>query len=224
VEKSPLLNLIDIQKVYSTGKVFLPALRGITLTVEEGEYIAIMGPSGSGKSTLLNIIGFLDTPTEGRYYFKGRDVSNLSDEELARMRNKEVGFVFQTFNLLPRYTALENVSLPLIYAGESPKERKRKTLAILERVGLSERISHRPNELSGGEAQRVAIARALVTNPSLLLADEPTGNLDSRSGKEIMALFNELSAEGRTIILVTHDPNIAQNARRRMTMIDGKIQ
>jgi len=140
------------------------------------------------------------------------------------MRNKEVGFVFQTFNLLPRYTALENVSLPLIYAGESPKERKRKTLAILERVGLSERISHRPNELSGGEAQRVAIARALVTNPSLLLADEPTGNLDSRSGREIMALFNELSAEGRTIILVTHDPNIAQNARRRMTMIDGKIQ
>jgi putative ABC transport system ATP-binding protein len=224
VEKSPLLNLIDIQKVYSTGKVSLPALRGITLTVEEGEYIAIMGPSGSGKSTLLNIIGFLDTPTEGRYYFKGRDVSNLSDEELARMRNKEVGFVFQTFNLLPRYTALENVSLPLIYAGESPKERKRKALAILERVGLSERISHRPNELSGGEAQRVAIARALVTNPSLLLADEPTGNLDSRSGREIMALFNELSAEGRTIILVTHDPNIAQNARRRMTMIDGKIQ
>lgn len=224
MEKSPLLNLIDIQKVYSTGKVSLPALRGITLTVEEGEYIAIMGPSGSGKSTLLNIIGFLDTPTEGRYYFKGRDVSNLSDEELARMRNKEVGFVFQTFNLLPRYTALENVSLPLIYAGESPKERKRKALAILERVGLSERISHRPNELSGGEAQRVAIARALVTNPSLLLADEPTGNLDSRSGREIMALFNELSAEGRTIILVTHDPNIAQNARRRMTMIDGKIQ
>uniref|UniRef100_A0A7C3URB0 ABC transporter ATP-binding protein n=1 Tax=candidate division WOR-3 bacterium TaxID=2052148 RepID=A0A7C3URB0_UNCW3 len=215
---------MDIQKVYSTGKVSLPALRGITLTVEEGEYIAIMGPSGSGKSTLLNIIGFLDTPTEGRYYFKGRDVSNLSDEELARMRNKEVGFVFQTFNLLPRYTALENVSLPLIYAGESPKERKRKALAILERVGLSERISHRPNELSGGEAQRVAIARALVTNPSLLLADEPTGNLDSRSGREIMALFNELSAEGRTIILVTHDPNIAQNARRRMTMIDGKIQ
>ncbi|MEO0098849.1 MAG: ABC transporter ATP-binding protein [candidate division WOR-3 bacterium] len=219
-----LLRLEGVKKIYSTGKVSVTALRSVSLRVEEGEYIAIMGPSGSGKSTLLHIIGFLDTPSEGKYYFKGRDVSNLSDEELARMRNKEVGFVFQTFNLLPRYNALQNVELPLIYAGESRERRRKKALAILERVGLRDRVNHRPNELSGGETQRVAIARALVTNPSLLLADEPTGNLDSQSGKEIMDLFSELAAEKRTIILVTHDPNIAQRAKRQLLLVDGEIK
>ncbi|MEO0117084.1 MAG: ABC transporter ATP-binding protein [candidate division WOR-3 bacterium] len=219
-----LLRLEGVKKIYSTGKVSVTALRSVSLRVEEGEYIAIMGPSGSGKSTLLHIIGFLDTPSEGKYYFKGKDVSNLSDEELARMRNKEVGFVFQTFNLLPRYNALQNVELPLIYAGESRERRRKRALAILERVGLRDRVNHRPNELSGGETQRVAIARALVTNPSLLLADEPTGNLDSQSGKEIMDLFSELAAEKRTIILVTHDPNIAQRAKRQLLLVDGEIK
>ncbi|MEO0102528.1 MAG: ABC transporter ATP-binding protein [candidate division WOR-3 bacterium] len=218
-----LLKLENVKKFYSTGKVVIPALRSVSLTVEEKEYIAIMGPSGSGKSTLLHIIGFLDTPTEGRYYFKENDVSNLSDSALAKMRNKEIGFIFQTFNLLPRFSALENVELPLIYAGEKREVRRKKAIAILERVGLRDRINHRPNELSGGETQRVAIARALVTNPTLLLADEPTGNLDTKSGAEIMSLFSELAAEGRTIILVTHDPNIAKMAKRQLLMIDGGI-
>ncbi len=218
-----LLRLEGIKKVYFTGDVKLEVLRGISLTVEANEFIAIMGPSGSGKSTLLNLIGFLDTPTEGRYYFKEKDVSNLTDEELARMRNREIGFVFQTFNLLPRYNALANVELPLLYAGYNKQERKRMATALLERVGLKERMAHRTNQLSGGEMQRVAIARALVTRPSLLLADEPTGNLDSKSGAEIMALFSELAEEGNTIIMVTHDPNIARYAKRIIKIIDGQI-
>jgi putative ABC transport system ATP-binding protein len=218
-----LCELNKVKKVYSTGKISFPALNGIDLKIEVGEYSAIMGPSGSGKSTLLNILGFLDTPTEGKYYYQGKDVSNLDDKELARLRNKEVGFVFQNFNLLPRLTAFSNVELPLIYSGISGKERKRRVMAMLEKVGLKERAFHRPNELSGGEMQRVAIARALVNNPSLILADEPTGNLDTKSGNEIMKIFDQLAAEGRTIIIVTHDPNIAAHARRLIRIIDGLI-
>jgi putative ABC transport system ATP-binding protein len=218
-----LCELNKVKKVYSTGKISFPALNGIDLKIEAGEYSAIMGPSGSGKSTLLNILGFLDTPTEGKYYYQGKDVSNLDDKELARLRNKEVGFVFQNFNLLPRLTAFSNVELPLIYSGISGKERKRRVMAMLEKVGLKERAFHRPNELSGGEMQRVAIARALVNNPSLILADEPTGNLDTKSGNEIMKIFDQLAAEGRTIIIVTHDPNIAAHARRLIRIIDGLI-
>uniref|UniRef100_A0A7V5Y0V8 ABC transporter ATP-binding protein n=1 Tax=candidate division WOR-3 bacterium TaxID=2052148 RepID=A0A7V5Y0V8_UNCW3 len=218
-----LCELNKVKKVYSTGKISFPALNGIDLKIEAGEYSAIMGPSGSGKSTLLNILGFLDTPTEGKYYYQGKDVSNLDDKELARLRNKEVGFVFQNFNLLPRLTAFSNVELPLIYSGISGKERKRRVMAMLEKVGLKERAFHRPNELSGGEMQRVAIARALVNNPSLILADEPTGNLDTKSGNEIMKIFDQLAAEGRTIIIVTHDPNIAAHARRLIRITDGLI-
>jgi len=218
-----LCQLNKVKKIYSTGKVGFPALNGIDLTIEEGEYTAIMGPSGSGKSTLLNILGFLDTPTEGKYYYQGKDVSNLDDKELARLRNKEVGFVFQNFNLLPRLTAFSNVELPLIYSGMSGKERKKRVMVMLEKVGLKERAFHRPNELSGGEMQRVAIARALVNNPSLILADEPTGNLDTKSGSEIMKIFDQLAQEGRTIILVTHDPNIAAHARRLIRITDGMI-
>jgi putative ABC transport system ATP-binding protein len=218
-----LCELNKVKKVYSTGKISFPALNGIDLKIEAGEYSAIMGPSGSGKSTLLNILGFLDTPTEGKYYYQGKDVSNLDDKELARLRNKEVGFVFQNFNLLPRLTAFSNVELPLIYSGISGKERKRRVMAMLEKVGLKERAFHRPNELSGGEMQKVAIARALVNNPSLILADEPTGNLDTKSGNEIMKIFDQLAAEGRTIIIVTHDPNIAAHARRLIRITDGLI-
>ncbi|MEO0087091.1 MAG: ABC transporter ATP-binding protein [candidate division WOR-3 bacterium] len=218
-----LCQLINIKKVYSTGKVSFPALNGINLTIEKGEYTAIMGPSGSGKSTLLNIIGFLDTPTEGKYYYQGKEVSNLTDYELAKLRNKEVGFVFQNFNLLPRLTAFSNVELPLIYAGIGVKERRRLVMEMLEKVGLKERATHRPNELSGGEMQRVAIARALVNNPSLILADEPTGNLDTKSGNEIMKIFDQLASEGRTIIIVTHDPNIASHAKRLIRITDGII-
>uniref|UniRef100_A0A7V4E2F1 ABC transporter ATP-binding protein n=1 Tax=candidate division WOR-3 bacterium TaxID=2052148 RepID=A0A7V4E2F1_UNCW3 len=218
-----LCQLNKIKKIYSTGKVSFPALNGIDLKIEEGEYTAIMGPSGSGKSTLLNILGFLDTPTEGKYYYQGKDVSNLDDKELARLRNKEIGFVFQNFNLLPRLTAFSNVELPLIYSGMSGKERKKRVMVMLEKVGLKERAFHRPNELSGGEMQRVAIARALVNNPSLILADEPTGNLDTKSGNEIMKIFDQLAQEGRTIIIVTHDPNIAAHARRLIRITDGMI-
>jgi putative ABC transport system ATP-binding protein len=218
-----LCELNKVKKVYSTGKISFPALNGIDLKIEAGEYSAIMGPSGSGKSTLLNILGFLDTPTEGKYYYQGKDVSNLDDKELARLRNKEVGFVFQNFNLLSRLTAFSNVELPLIYSGISGKERKRRVMAMLEKVGLKERAFHRPNELSGGEMQKVAIARALVNNPSLILADEPTGNLDTKSGNEIMKIFDQLAAEGRTIIIVTHDPNIAAHARRLIRITDGLI-
>ncbi len=218
-----LIRTENITKVYSLGKTVVEALRGITLTIEQGEYVAIMGPSGSGKSTLMHLLGCLDTPTSGKYYFEGKDISTLNDLELAALRNQKVGFVFQTFNLLPRLTALENVELPLVYAGVNKRLRQKRAQAMLERVGLADRLSHRPNELSGGEMQRVAIARALVNTPSVLLADEPTGNLDSKTGAEIMKIFDTLANEGNTIILVTHDQNIARYAKRVIHIVDGKI-
>jgi putative ABC transport system ATP-binding protein len=218
-----LIQLTDVVKVYDMGAVAVRALDGISLEVDKGEYMAIMGPSGSGKSTLMNIIGCLDTPTEGTYRLNGQLVNQMSDDQLARIRNQEIGFVFQTFNLLPRATALENVEVPLIYAGVPRRERHQRAKEMLERVGLGDRLHHQPNELSGGQRQRVAIARALVNNPSLLLADEPTGNLDSRTGAEIMELFDRLNQEGHTIVLVTHEEDIAAHARRIVRLRDGKI-
>jgi putative ABC transport system ATP-binding protein len=199
------------------------ALRGINLRIRHNEYVAIMGPSGSGKSTLMNLIGCLDSPSQGKYWLNGHDVSELNDDELARIRNKEIGFVFQTFNLLARATALHNVELPLIYNGTSASEREDRAKAALESVGLGTRMLHKPNELSGGQRQRVAIARALINNPSIILADEPTGNLDSKTGDEIMALFDELHSKGNTIVLVTHEPDIADFAHRIVTIRDGVI-
>ncbi len=218
-----LIRLENIVKIYRLGEVEIHALRGISLEVQEGEFVAIMGPSGSGKSTLMNIIGCLDTSTSGRYYLEGVEVSGLSRNELAKIRNKKIGFVFQTFNLLPRTSALENVELPLFYNNTSVKERKRKAMEALKAVGLEGREKHTSAQLSGGEQQKVAIARSLVTNPSIILADEPTGNLDTRSSTEIMSIFQKLNEGGRTIILVTHENDISQYARRLVRLRDGKI-
>ncbi|MGH7569584.1 MAG: ABC transporter ATP-binding protein [Gemmatimonadales bacterium] len=206
------------------GAEVVHALRGVDIQIRRNEFVAIMGPSGSGKSTLMNLIGCLDTPTAGEYWLNGQQVSDLSDDELARIRNKEIGFVFQTFNLLPRADALHNVELPLIYAGERARERREKAARALERVGLGDRMDHKPNELSGGQRQRVAIARALVNNPSILLADEPTGNLDSGTGNEIMLVFEQLHDAGQTILLVTHEHDIAAHARRQIHLLDGKVE
>jgi putative ABC transport system ATP-binding protein len=213
----------NLQRHYRMGDEMIHALRGVDLTISRGEYVAIMGPSGSGKSTLMNMIGCLDSPDDGEYWLNGKLVSEMSDRELARVRNKEVGFVFQTFNLLPRANALHNVELPLIYAGLRSKQRLERAKRALERVGLAERMLHRPSEMSGGQRQRVAVARALVTEPSILLADEPTGNLDSATGRDIMALFDELNRAGHTILLVTHEADIAKHARRVIMFRDGTI-
>lgn len=220
------MSLIRLQKIsrrYQMGGETIHALREVTVQIEKGEYVAIMGPSGSGKSTLMNLIGCLDTSTSGTYHLNGTDVSDMDDNRLAEVRNREIGFVFQTFNLLPRSSALHNVELPLIYAGISPEERRTIALQAINDVGLGDRMYHKPNELSGGQRQRVAVARALVNRPSILLADEPTGNLDSRTGDEIMALFEQLSARGNTIILVTHEESVARHARRILRIRDGLI-
>ena len=212
-----------VKKFYPLGREGVWALKGVSFTIRTGEMVAIMGPSGSGKSTLMHILGCLDTPTEGEYILAGKAVAKLRDRELARLRNQEVGFVFQTFHLLPRYTALENVALPLVYAGVPRRERYRRATAVLEAVGLGDRLHHRPNELSGGQRQRVAIARALVNNPTLLLADEPTGNLDSQTSQEIMKLFRDLHEKGHTIVIVTHEPDIATYCERLILLRDGVI-
>ena len=219
-----LIETRDLWKTYVMGSEEIHALRGVSLEITRGEYVAIMGPSGSGKSTLMNLIGCLDTPSKGSYLLNGKQVSTMNDNELARIRNEEIGFVFQTFNLLPRASALQNVELPLVYAGVSAAERHDRAKAALEKVELTQRMSHRPNELSGGQRQRVAIARALVNNPSILLADEPTGNLDSKTGSEIMALFARLHQAGNTIVLVTHEADIAAFARRTIHLRDGQIE
>jgi len=223
VDSGIVIKTEGLAKVYEMGAEQVHALSGVDLEIRKGEYVAIMGPSGSGKSTLMNLIGCLDSPSSGKYWLAGRLVSELDDDELAYIRNKEIGFVFQTFNLLPRATALHNVELPLIYNGTPAEERIEKAKKALERVDLTSRMSHKPNELSGGQRQRVAIARALVNSPSIVLADEPTGNLDSKTGEEIMALFKNLHSQGNTIILVTHEHDIAQNAHRIIFIRDGKI-
>ncbi len=219
-----VIDIDGVTKLYKMGTEIIHALRGISLQIHRNEYLAIMGPSGSGKSTLMNMLGCLDRPTAGRYEFTRKNVAHMVDDELADIRNREIGFVFQTFNLLPRSDALHNVELPLIYAGLSPQARHDRALQALQNVGLGERIHHRPNELSGGQRQRVAIARALVNRPSIILADEPTGNLDSRTGEEIMALFEELYEKGNTIIVVTHEEDIARHARRVVRVRDGLIE
>jgi putative ABC transport system ATP-binding protein len=214
----------NLQREYDMGGEIVRALRGVDITIRKNEFVAIMGPSGSGKSTLMNLIGCLDSPTGGEYWLNGHRVSELEDDELARIRNKEIGFVFQTFNLLPRATSLHNVELPLVYAGMGAKERREQAIDALTHVGLKDRMQHRPNELSGGQRQRVAIARALVNKPSILLADEPTGNLDSATGDEIMALFEGLYHSGQTIVLVTHEQDIAEHALRQVHLKDGRIE
>lgn len=219
-----IIHLESIRKSYFMGKNELPVLKGISLDIFKNEYVALMGPSGSGKSTLMNIIGCLDSPTGGSYILNGKDVSSMEDNELAEVRNKEIGFVFQQFNLLPRLTALENVALPLVYGGVSKKQRNERALHVLDLVNLTDRSHHKPNELSGGQCQRVAIARALVNNPSLILADEPTGNLDTSTSYEIMEIFDRIYSEGNTIVLVTHESDIADHARRVVRLRDGVVE
>ncbi|WP_306207897.1 ABC transporter ATP-binding protein [Actinoplanes sp. RD1] len=219
----PVLDVRDLRKTYGTGEATVHALAGVSLTVERGDYVAIMGSSGSGKSTLMNILGALDIPTSGTYLLDGVDVSKLADRQLALARNRLIGFIFQAFNLIPRTSALANVELPLAYAGVKARERRRRALAALEIVGLAERARHEPNQLSGGQQQRVAVARALVTEPSLLLADEPTGNLDSRSTEDVLEVFDQLSAAGRTIVIITHEDEVGARAKRLIRLVDGKI-
>lgn len=219
--------LIDVQNItrdFPLGQETIKVLKGIDLKIYKGEYVALMGPSGSGKSTFMNLLGCLDTPTSGEYYLNGKDVSNMTDDELAEIRNKEIGFVFQTFNLLPRTTALDNVALPMIYAGKNKEERRQRAEEVLQEVGLGDRMDHHPNQLSGGQRQRVAVARALVNKPSIILADEPTGNLDSKTSVEIMNLFNTIHSQGNTVILVTHEEDIAENAHRIIRLRDGLIE
>ena len=218
-----VIQMRGIRRAYDMGGEVIHALRGVEVEIRRNEYLAIMGPSGSGKSTLMNLIGCLDTPTAGEYWLNGQEVSRMSDDALARVRNREIGFVFQTFNLLPRASALQNVELPLVYAGMGSRERRQRATEALERVGLGDRIGHRPNELSGGQRQRVAIARALVNRPSILLADEPTGNLDSVTSEEIIRVFGQLHHEGQTIVMVTHEPDIATHAARVVVLRDGAI-
>lgn len=219
-----MIELENATKIYQMGEIEVHALRGVSLRIDEGEFVSIMGPSGSGKSTLMNLLGFLDLPTTGNYRLHGQDVSHLKDTELARIRNREIGFVFQQFNLLPRTTALRQVELPLMYAGLGARERRKRAQEALQAVGLGDRLGHRPDELSGGQQQRVAIARALVTQPSIILADEPTGNLDSRAGNEVLCLFEQLNRQGITIIFVTHDPEITAYSRRVIQIRDGLIE
>ncbi len=219
-----VIDIRNITKVYQIGTEEVHALRGVTMTIAKNEYIALMGPSGSGKSTMMNMIGCLDTPTSGEYFFEGQDVARLTDDRLAEIRNKKIGFVFQNFNLIPRSDVFHNVELPMIYAGVNAAERRRATLDAIEKVGLTARMKHKPNELSGGQRQRVAIARALVNNPSIILADEPTGNLDSKTGEEIMGVFEDLYKAGNTIILVTHEEDIASHARRVVRLKDGCVE
>ncbi|HAE92538.1 ABC transporter ATP-binding protein [Tissierella praeacuta] len=218
-----MIKIENLKKIYTNGSISVEALKNINLKVEEGEFVSIMGPSGSGKSTLMNILGCLDKPTEGIYELDGESVQKMNDNQLAMIRNRKIGFIFQSFNLIPRVNALKNVELPMIYAGIPPRERKERAIKALERVGLKERMGHNPNELSGGQRQRVAIARSLVNDPSVIFADEPTGNLDTKSGNEVMAIFQELNAEGVTIIMVTHEPDIAQHTKRMIVCRDGEI-
>jgi putative ABC transport system ATP-binding protein len=220
----PVIEITDVKKIYQMGEQVVRALDGVTLNINKNEYVALMGPSGSGKSTLMNMLGCLDTPTTGTYILNTANVGELIDDELAEIRNKEIGFVFQTFNLIPRLSSLENVALPLVYAGLSKKKRLEKAFSVLESVGLGDRVDHKPNELSGGQRQRVAVARALVNDPSIILADEPTGNLDTKTSVEIMALFEEIHNNGNTVILVTHEPDIAEHAHRIIRLRDGKIE
>ncbi|HEX4865791.1 MAG TPA: ABC transporter ATP-binding protein [Acidimicrobiales bacterium] len=220
-DMEPVIRLENVAKIYRTGAIAVPALRGVSFTINTGEYVSIIGPSGSGKSTLMHILGCLDVPTSGQYWLSGENVSHMDEVELADVRNRQIGFVFQQFNLLPSLSAWRNVELPLIYAGLTRVARRQRAIEALEKVGLADRVDHRPGELSGGQQQRVAVARALVTNPDLILADEPTGALDSRSAEDVMTLFNELHAAGRTLVIITHAPEVAEVAERSIRMLDG---